>query len=145
MYDLRTCRTRVISSIHASAALMECIYYWRSKSELWEVPLLIQKMCEFKPSRVNVLNLTLEKHFTSSKTKIFQQSVNLWKSIQYVQNAASKMILRTPKADHASPLLQKLQWLPIICRIEHTRSSSTQKKWNLLKIWTYYNKYVWTF
>ena len=35
------------------------------------------------------------------------------KKIQYVQNAAAKMIFQAPKSDHFSPLLQKLHWLPI--------------------------------
>ena len=47
----------------------------------------------------------------------------LLKKIQYVQNAAAKMIFRAPKSDHVSPLLQKLHWLPISCRIEHKMSS----------------------
>ena len=43
----------------------------------------------------------------------------LLKKIQYVQNAAAKIIFWAPKADHVSSLLQKLHWLPICCRIEH--------------------------
>ena len=43
--------------------------------------------------------------------------------IQYVQNAAARLIFRAPKSDHVSPLLQKLHWLPISCRIEHKVSS----------------------
>ena len=45
------------------------------------------------------------------------------KKIQYEQNAAAQMIFRAPKSDHVSPLLRKLHWLPISCRIEHTISS----------------------
>jgi hypothetical protein len=45
------------------------------------------------------------------------------KKIQYVQNAAARLIFRAPKSDHVSPLLQKLHWLPISCRIEHKISS----------------------
>ena len=47
----------------------------------------------------------------------------LLKKIQYVQNAAAKMIFLAPKSDHVSPLLRKLRWLPIGCRIEHKMSS----------------------
>ena len=47
----------------------------------------------------------------------------LLKKIQYVQNAAAKMIVLVPKSDHVSLLLQKLQWLPISCGIEHKISS----------------------
>ena len=45
------------------------------------------------------------------------------KKIQYVQNAAARLIFRAPKSDHVSSLLQKLHWLPISCRIEHKISS----------------------
>ena len=47
----------------------------------------------------------------------------LLKKIQCVQNAAARLIFRAPKSDHVSPLLQKLHWLPISCRIEHKISS----------------------
>ena len=36
----------------------------------------------------------------------------LLKKIQYVQNAATKMIFRAPTSDNVSSLLQKLHWLP---------------------------------
>ena len=32
-------------------------------------------------------------------------------------------IVKCPKSDHVSPLLRKLHWLPISCRIEHKTSS----------------------
>ena len=47
----------------------------------------------------------------------------LLKKIQYVQNAAARLIFRAPKSHHVSSLLQKLHWLPISCRIEHKISS----------------------
>ena len=47
----------------------------------------------------------------------------LLKKIQYVHNAAAKMIVLAPKSDHVSPLLRKLHWLPINCRIEQKISS----------------------
>ena len=47
----------------------------------------------------------------------------LLKKIQYVQNAATKMIFQAPKSDHVLPLLRKLHWLPISCRTEHKISS----------------------
>ena len=41
----------------------------------------------------------------------------LIKRFQRVQNAAARSILRTPRSEHISPLLQKLHWLPVNRRI----------------------------
>ena len=41
----------------------------------------------------------------------------LVKRLQEVQNAAARSILRTPRSEHISPLLQKLHWLPVYNRI----------------------------
>ena len=37
----------------------------------------------------------------------------LIKRLQGVQNAAARSILRTPRSEHISPLLQNLHWLPV--------------------------------
>ena len=37
----------------------------------------------------------------------------LIKRLQGVQNAAVRSILRTPRSEHISPLLQNLHWLPV--------------------------------
>ena len=39
------------------------------------------------------------------------------KKLQQVQNAAARMLTRTKKFDHISPVLQRLHWLPISFRI----------------------------
>ena len=44
---------------------------------------------------------------------------HLIKSLQGVQNAAARSILRTPRSEHISPLLQNLHWLPVDRRILH--------------------------
>ena len=43
----------------------------------------------------------------------------LIKRLQGVQNAAARSILRTPRSEHISPLLQNLHWLPVNRRISH--------------------------
>ena len=43
----------------------------------------------------------------------------LIKRLQVVQNAAARSILRTPRSEHISPLLQNLHWLPVNRRILH--------------------------
>ena len=44
---------------------------------------------------------------------------SLIKRLQEVQNAAARSILRTPRSEHISPLLQNLHWLPVNRRILH--------------------------
>ena len=39
------------------------------------------------------------------------------KRLQYVQNAAARMVALTPKHEHISPVLQELHWLPVEQRI----------------------------
>ena len=39
--------------------------------------------------------------------------------LQKVQNNAEKLICRTPKLDHISPVLHTLHWLPVEQRIEY--------------------------
>ena len=43
----------------------------------------------------------------------------LIKRLQGVQNVATRSILRTPRSEHISPLLQNLHWLPVNRRILH--------------------------
>ena len=43
----------------------------------------------------------------------------LIKRLQGVQNAAARSILKTPRSEHISPLLQNLHWLPVTRRILH--------------------------
>ena len=43
----------------------------------------------------------------------------LIKRLQGVQNAAARSILRTPRSEHISPLLQNLHWLPVNRRTLH--------------------------
>ena len=42
------------------------------------------------------------------------------KRLQGVQNSAARSILRTPRSEHISPLLQNLHWLPVHKGILHT-------------------------
>ena len=39
------------------------------------------------------------------------------KTLQLVQNAAARVLTRTKKRDHVSPVLASLHWLPVKCRI----------------------------
>ncbi len=45
-------------------------------------------------------------------------SARLINKLQLVQNAAARVLTRTRKYDHISPVLSTLQWLPIKHRID---------------------------
>ena len=36
-----------------------------------------------------------------------------------MQNAAARLVTRTPKCDHITPVLKKLHWLPVAQRIDY--------------------------
>ena len=42
----------------------------------------------------------------------------LLQHLQHIQNAAARILTRTPKHDHITPVLKSLHWLPITYRIE---------------------------
>ncbi len=42
----------------------------------------------------------------------------LIKKLQRIQNTAARILTRTPKFDHISPILQDLHWLPVAQRIK---------------------------
>ena len=44
---------------------------------------------------------------------------SLIKRLHELQNAAARSILRTPRSEHISPLIQNLHWLPVNRRILH--------------------------
>ena len=47
----------------------------------------------------------------------------LIEKLQKVQNCSATVLFKTSKRTHASPLLTKLQWLPVAQRIEYKVSS----------------------
>ena len=48
-------------------------------------------------------------------------------SLQRIQNSTARLVLNKKKADHISPLLSTLHWLPVEERIAHKMSSLTHK------------------
>ena len=75
---------------------------------------LSQEVCE---RRVHV--------FTSSKLDscnsiLYGLPVTELNKLQRVQNAAARLISRTPKSHHITPVLQHLHWLPVKDRISFT-------------------------
>jgi len=43
---------------------------------------------------------------------------NLIQRLQFVQNAAARLITRTGRCEHISPVLQELHWLPVRRRVD---------------------------
>ena len=61
----------------------------------------------------------------------------LIKRLQGVQNAAAKSILRAPRSEHNSPLLQNIHWLPVHRRIAQgccTMSYFTISLWPSIRV-----------
>ena len=52
-----------------------------------------------------------------SNALCFKISATLMSKLQKIQNAAARLISRTKRSDHISPVLQSLHWLPIKQRI----------------------------
>lgn len=74
-------------------------------------PYLTQDVCErlvhaFITSKLDTCNSILYGLPTSELDKL-----------QRVQNAAARLVSRTPKSDHITPVLKKLHWLPVKDRI----------------------------
>jgi len=52
--------------------------------------------------------------------------------LQKIQNNAARIITRTKRREHISPVLRSLHWLPILSRIDHKIMSLTFKAINNL-------------
>ena len=50
---------------------------------------------------------------------LYRISVGLLGRLQRVQNAAARLITRSRKRDHVSPVLRSLHWLPVEYRIQY--------------------------
>ncbi len=57
-------------------------------------------------------------------------SANLINKLQMVQNAAARVLTRTRKYDHISPVMSTLHWLPIKHRIDYNILLITYKALN---------------
>ena len=55
------------------------------------------------------------------------------KSLQLIQNAAARVLMRNNRRDHLSPVLASPHWLPVKFRIEHLKLLMT-KLHHILKI-----------
>ncbi len=44
---------------------------------------------------------------------------SLFQKLQRMQNAAARMLTRTPKYDHVTPILKQLHWLPVSQRVTY--------------------------
>ena len=42
----------------------------------------------------------------------------LFQRLQSVQNAAARLITRTGRREHITPVLRELHWLPVRCRVD---------------------------
>ena len=75
---------------------------------------------EATKTHVTSLVLSILDYCNSLLSGMPQQHIE---KLQKVQNCSARLIFKTSKRSHASPLLTKLHWLPIAQRIEYKVSS----------------------
>ena len=96
---------------HSPVGLAYCLPWttvYQLHSNLLSIDAVKTLVCSFVLSRLDYCNSLL-----------VGLPQYLIKRLQEVQNAAARSILRTPRSEHISPLLQNLHWLPINRRILH--------------------------
>ncbi len=83
---------------HISHVTKTAFFHLRNIAKLWNIKLV----CVFMISRLDYCNALLGGCLASSINKL-----------QIVQNAAARVLTRSRKYDHITPILQSLHWLPI--------------------------------
>ena len=70
-------------------------------------PYLSQDVCE------RLVHAFISSKLDSCNSILYGLPVTELKKLQRVQNAAARLISRTPKSHHITPVLQQLHWLPV--------------------------------
>jgi len=82
----------------------------------------LRKLCQIIQSLTPTVAQTLVQAFISCRLDYCNSLLygiadsQLWR-LQFVQNAAARLITGTRRAEHTTPVLQSLQWLPVRQRI----------------------------
>ena len=74
-------------------------------------PYLSQEVCE------RLVHAFISSKLDSCNSILYGLAVTELNKLQRVQNAAARLISRTPKSHHITPVLQQLHWLPVKDRI----------------------------
>ena len=74
-------------------------------------PYLSQEVCE------RLVHAFISSKLDSCNSILYGLAVTERNKLQRVQNAAARLISRTPKSHHITPVLQQLHWLPVKDRI----------------------------
>ena len=74
-------------------------------------PYLSQEVCE------RLVNTFISSKLDSDNSILYGLPVTELNKLQHVQNAVARLISRTPKSHHITPVLQQLHWLPVKDRI----------------------------
>ena len=74
-------------------------------------PYLSQEVCE------RLVHAFISSKLDSYNSILYGLPVTELNKLQRVQNAAARLISRTPKSHHITPILQQLHWLPVKDRI----------------------------
>ena len=66
-----------------------------------------------------MVNVQITSQLDNFNAQLVGLSGELLNKLQLVQNNAAKMVTKTKKYDHVTPLLHKLHWLPTLWRIDY--------------------------
>ena len=90
-------------------------YHLRNISKIWKIPslhdaerLVLFKSIAFVTSKLDYCNALLSRCANSSL-----------KGLQLIQNAAARILTRTRRFEHISPVLASLHWLPVKLQIDY--------------------------
>ena len=83
-----------------------------------------------KDATKSLINSLVTSRLDYCNTLLYGIPKNLMNKLQTVQNTAARIITRTSKYDHVTPVLRELHWLPIQCRIEYKILTHTYKALN---------------
>ena len=70
-------------------------------------------------TKERVINALITSRIDYCNSLLNNTSANNISRLQRMHNAAARLILCRPRTDRATPLLRKLHWLPVACRIQY--------------------------
>ena len=96
---------------HTSHVISACSYHLRN----------INHISRYLPTttKERVINALITSRIDYCNSLLYNTSANNISRLQRMHNAAARLILCRHRTDRATPLLRKLVWLPVACRIQY--------------------------
>ena len=71
-----------------------------------------------RPTKERVVNAIITSRLDYCNALLYGTSAVNIARLQRIHNAATRLIMRCPRSDTATPLLRELHWLPIVCIVD---------------------------